>query len=88
MIMIRNKITHKCSGDFFNRTCAYMYLKAMNNLADNEIIKVNYYLMRPLNSKEEQKIGPFDNQESLFHYQSINRNKSKDMIRLKTIIIL
>ena len=88
MIMIRNKITHKCSGDFFNKTCAYMHLKAMNNLANNEIVKVEYYLMRPLNSKEEQKIGPFDNQESLFHYQSINRNKSKDMIRLKTIIIL
>ena len=47
MIMIRNKITQKCTGDFFNKTCAYMYLKAMNNLADNEIIKVNYYLIRP-----------------------------------------
>lgn len=88
MIMIRNKQTRQCSGDFFNKTCAYMHLKAMNSLADNEIVKVNYYLMRPLTSKEEQKIGPFDNQESLFHYQSINRNKSKDMIRLKTIIIL
>ena len=88
MIMIRNKITQKCRGDFFNKTCAYMYLKAMNNLADNEIIKVNYYLMRPLTSKEEQKIGPFDNQESLFHYQSINQNESKDMIQLKTVIVL
>ena len=88
MIMIRNKITQKCTGDFFNKTCAYMYLKAMNSLADNEIIKVNYYLMRPLTSKEEQKIGPFDNQESLFHYQSINQNESKDMIQLKTVIVL
>ena len=56
MIMIRNKITQKCTGDFFNKTCAYIYLKAMNSLADNEIVKVNYYLMRPLTSKEEQKI--------------------------------
>lgn len=86
MIMIRNKITHKCSGDFFNKTCAYMHLKAMNNLANNEIVKVEYYLMRPLNSKEEQKIGPFDNPESLFHYQSIN--KPQGTIQLKTIIVL
>ena len=88
MIMIRNKQTRQCSGDFFNKTCAYMHLKAMNSLADNEIVKVNYYLMRPLTSKEEQKIGPFDNQESLFHYQSINQNESKDMIQLKTVIVL
>ena len=88
MIMIRNKKTRQCSGDFFNKECAYIYLKAMNSLADNEIVKVNYYLMRPLTSKEEQKIGPFDNQESLFHYQSINQNESKDMIQLKTVIVL
>ena len=88
MIMIRNKQTHQCSGDFFNKTCAYMHLKAMNSLADNEIVKVSYYLMRPLTSKEEQKIGPFDNQESLFHYRSIKQNESKDMIQLKTIIVL
>ena len=88
MIMIRNKQTRQCSGDFFNKTCAYMHLKAMNSLADNEIVKVSYYLMRPLTSKEEQKIGPFDNQESLFHYQSINQNESKDMIQLKTVIVL
>ena len=88
MIMIRNKQTRQCSGDFFNKECAYIHLKAMNSLADNEIVKVNYYLMRPLTSKEEQKIGPFDNQESLFHYQSINQNESKDMIQLKTIIVL
>lgn len=86
MIMIRNKNTRKCTGDFFNRTCAYMHLKAMNNLADNEIVKVKYYLMRPLTSKEEQKIGPFDDQESLFHYQSINRLQGT--IQLKTTIVL
>lgn len=86
MIMIRNKQTRQCSGDFFNKTCAYMHLKAMNSLADNEIVKVNYYLMRPLTSKEEQKIGPFDNKESLFNYQSINQ--LKDTIQLKTIIVL
>ena len=86
MIMIRNKTTHKCTGDFFNKTCAYMHLKAMNNLADNEIVKVRYYLMRPLTSKEEQKIGPFDNQESLFHYQSMNQPQGT--IQLKTIIVL
>ena len=86
MIMIRNKQTRQCSGDFFNKTCAYMHLKAMNSLSDNEIVKVNYYLMRPLTSKEEQKIGPFDNQESLFNYQSINQLKGT--IQLKTIIVL
>lgn len=86
MIMIRNKQTRQCSGDFFNKTCAYMHLKAMNSLADNEIVKVNYYLMRPLTSKEEQKIGPFDNQESLFNYQSINQPQGT--IQLKTIIVL
>jgi hypothetical protein len=63
-----------------------MHLKAMNNLADNEIVKVKYYLMRPLTSKEEQKIGPFDDQESLFHYQSINRLQGT--IQLKTTIVL
>lgn len=88
MIMIRNKSTHKCTGDFFNRTCAYMHLKAMNNLADNEIVKVNYYLIRPLTSKEEQKIGPFDDRDSLFHYQSLNQNELKGTIQLKTIIVL
>lgn len=86
MIMIRNKKTHKCTGDFFNKTCAYMYLKAMNNLANNEIVKVKYYLMRPLTSKEEQKIGPFDNQESMFYYQTAN--KPQGTIQLKTIIVL
>ena len=88
MIMIRNKQTHQCSGDFFNKACAYMHLKAMNNLADNEIVKVRYYLMRPLTSKEEQKIGPFDDQESLFHYKSINQLKIQGTIQLKTIIVL
>ena len=86
MIMIRNKQTHQCSGDFFNKTCAYMHLKAMNNLANNEIVKVKYYLMRPLTSKEEQKIGPFDDQESLFHYQITNQPQGT--IQLKTIIVL
>lgn len=86
MIMIRNKQTRQCSGDFFNKTCAYMHLKANNSLADNEIVKVSYYLMRPLTSKEEQKIGPFDNQESLFNYQSINQPQGT--IQLKTIIVL
>ena len=86
MIMIRNKQTRQCSGDFFNKECAYIHLKAMNSLVDNEIVKVNYYLMRPLSSNEEQKIGPFDNLESLFNYQSINRPQGT--IQLKTIIVL
>ena len=86
MIMIRNKKTRQCSGDFFNKECAYIYLKAMNNLANNEIVKVNYYLMRPLTSKEEQKIGPFDNQESLFNYQTINQIQGT--VQLKTTIVL
>lgn len=86
MIMIRNKNTRKCTGDFFNRTCAYMHLKAMNNLAENEIVKVRYYLMRPLTSKEEQKIGPFDDQESLFNYYSLNQPQGT--IQLKTTIVL
>lgn len=86
MIMIRNKKTQKCSGDFFNKTCAYMHLKAMNNLANNEIVKVKYYLMRPSTSKEEQKIGPFDDRESLFYYQTTN--KPQGTIQLKTIIVL
>jgi len=86
MIMIRNKSTKKMFGDFFDKTCAFMHLKAMNNLAGNEIVKVNYYLMRPVTSKEEQKIGPFDNQESLFHYRSLNQPKGT--IQLKTIVVL
>ena len=85
MIMIRNKNTHKCSGDFFNKTCAYMHLKAMNNIADNEIVKVRYYLIRPLTSKEERKIGPFDDQESLLEYQ-LNQ-QPQGTIRIKTIIV-
>lgn len=89
MIMIRNKQTRQCSGDFFNKTCAYMHLKAMNNLANNEIVKVRYYLVRPFTSKEEvHQIGPFDNKDSLFNYQSLNQNELKGMIQLKTIIIL
>ena len=88
MIMIRNKITHKCSGDFFNKTCAYMHLKAMNNIADNEIVNVRYYLMRPSTSKEERKIGPFDDHESLLHYQTINQPQPRGTIRIKTIIVL
>ena len=86
MIMIRNKITHQMTGDFFDKTCAYMHLKAMNNLADNEIVKVKYYLMRPITSKEEQKIGPFDDSESLFRYQT--NNQIKGTIQLKTILVL
>ena len=86
MIMIRNKITRRCTGDFFNRTCAYMHLKAMNNLADNEIVKVRYYLIRPTNSKEEQKIGPFDDTESLIHYRMLNH--SRGMMQIKTTIVL
>ncbi len=86
MIMIRNKNTHKCTGDFFNKTCAFMHLKAMNNLADNEIVRVQYYLMRPLTSKEEHKIGPFDDQESLLHYKTMNQPQGT--IRIKTIIVL
>ena len=88
MIMIRNKTTRKMSGDFFDKTCAYMHLKAMNNLADNEIVKVKYYLMRPVTSKEEQKIGPFDSSESLFHFQSINGSQTKGTKQLKTIVVL
>ena len=74
------------TGDFFDKTCAYMHLKAMNNLADNEIVKVKYYLMRPITSKEEQKIGPFDDSESLFRYQT--NNQIKGTIQLKTILVL
>lgn len=88
MIMIRNKQTRQCSGDFFNRTCAYMHLKAMNNLANNEIVKVKYYLVKPSSKEEVHQIGPFDDQESLFQYQMLNKNKLKGMIRLKTTIIL
>lgn len=89
MIMIRNKQTHQCSGDFFNKTCAYMHLKAMNNLANNEIVKVNYYLVKPFTSeKEVHQIGPFDSRDSLFHYQTLNQDEIKGMILLKTIIIL
>ena len=86
MIMIRNKQTRQCSGDFFNKECAYIHLKAMNSLADNEIVKVTYYLIRPSTSKEEQKIGPFDNQESLFNYQTINQIQGT--VQLKTTIVL
>lgn len=86
MIMIRNKSTQKCTGDFFNRTCAYMHLKAMNSLAENEIVKVSYYLVRPFTSKEVHQIGPFDDQESLFNYQSVNQPQGT--IRLKTIVVL
>ena len=89
MIMIRNKQTHQCTGDFFNRTCAYMYLKAMNNLANNEIVKVKYYLVKPFTSKEEvHQVGPFDDRDSLFHYQLLNQNELKGAIQLKTIIVL
>ena len=86
MIMIRNKNTHQCSGNFFNKTCAYMHLKAMNSLAENEIVNVRYYLIRPSKNENDRKIGPFDDFETLSQYRMIFQ--PENTIGLKTIVVL